>query len=223
MSDSASVMYNGCIFDMEVTPIMLRSTFLKLGVVVMLLLTLLGCSNEEKPVTNAHTEYTDLKEYLINFEEDLSIKLINLQEKLDSLEKELNKLTKKNRDLEYELMLTNSAMTTFPSAWPAAQTFLDAYFNQDLDIIQQMLNERYTVSEKGISTVSEGEEILMPFVVKNDNDSYYLNTFGKIQSGLFVQIMIVAENESDASAGFINLQMVRRGHEWSIKDLSFDI
>ena len=98
--------------------------YLKLGCIILALFLLLGCNEDEKKLTESvHVEDTLIENHSADIDE-LNRTIEDLQEKLDLLDYNFTKLSVQMKELEYELMITNKTMTSFPSAWPAVQNFV---------------------------------------------------------------------------------------------------
>ena len=204
---------------------MKSSVYLKLGSIILALFLLLGCNDDENNFAESvREENTVMENYSADIEE-LNRTIEDLQEKLDLLDYKFTKLSVQMKELEYEFMVTNKTMTSFPSAWPVVQNFVDAYFALDLDAMQELISDKYTVHAESISYVHDSEgRIHMPHLaLKGKIDSHFLNSFGyhPMQSNtlFFFQIMFVRDNQS----GFMNLHMKRNDDKWMVEAIEFDI
>lgn len=198
--------------------------------VMFVAFALVACSNEanEENVENnrnmVHNENADREEHIIALEAQIEHLTAHFNNTRDAHEAKLAELQRQNNELQYDLMLTNKAIQSFPTAWPAVQTFVEAYFSLDLDTVQHMLSDKYTVHEESISFKYEDEELHIPHTALiRSIDNYQLNSFGyakeRSSPSMFFQVMTYDEN----SSGFINLYMLRRGHEWIVDTFEFDI
>lgn len=190
----------------------------QLFIAVTLVISIMsGCSSDENKDEHAQL-YDGIKSELAALAE----KHETLGQDYAALSKEIDNFKVQNEKLEEKVVTHEVLIKQFPTAWPAAQQFLDAYFSLDFNTMREMLSDQLTVGEESVSYVYSNEEVHIPHVglVRHDID-YTLSNFSHDLNASDRNMIFVVRVRTEVGESGMVLKLQPKNNGWEIVHFEF--